>query len=197
CQFETETRIALRPRQVVPLSQTRPLSCTWRSASSVCSSDWNRKSTWLSTTSFSSSAPGGSTIASAKRVAASQQRSTSSTTPERPSERSAAYTANPRARRENSGTQSIWSRTRREPSSWIRYDALTAIAARCDSGWAQRTSPESYGTFSHLCASVVHESASSIPLTRCRSRGETAAQIPKPPSTCTHPPPSPEPPPTS
>ena len=28
CQFETETRIALRPSQVVPLSQTRPLSCT-------------------------------------------------------------------------------------------------------------------------------------------------------------------------
>ena len=37
-------------------------------------------------------------------------RSTSSATPDRPSERSAAYTANPRARRENSGVQSIWSR---------------------------------------------------------------------------------------
>ena len=90
CQFETETRIALRPRQVVPLSQTRLLSCTCRSTSSVCSSDSNRKSTWLSTTSFSSSTPGSSAIASEKRVAASQQRSTSSTTPERPSERSAA-----------------------------------------------------------------------------------------------------------
>ena len=48
------------------------------------------------------------------------------------------------------------------------------------------TIPESYGTFSHLCASVVHESASSTPATRWRKRGETAAQIPKAPSTCSH-----------
>src|ERR671928_237606 len=60
------------------------------------------------------------------------------------------------------------------------------MAARCESGWAQRTMPESYGTFSHLCASVVHESARSRPATRCRSRGETAAQMPNAPSMCSH-----------
>ncbi len=46
--------------------------------------------------------------------------------------------------------------------------------------------PLSYGTFSHLCASVVHESASARPRTRSRYFGETAAHRPKAPSTCSH-----------
>ena len=45
------------------------------------------------------------------------------------------------------------------------------IAARCASGCAQNAIPESYGTFSHLCASVAHESARSTPATRWRKRG--------------------------
>jgi len=60
------------------------------------------------------------------------------------------------------------------------------MAARCDSGWAQNASPESYGTLSHLCASVAHESARSRPATRCRWRGDAAAQRPNAPSTWNH-----------
>ena len=44
--------------------------------------------------------------------------------------------------------------------------------------------PLSYGTLSHLCASVAQESARSAPATRCRRRGLAAAQSPKAPSTC-------------
>src|SRR5919106_4806214 len=57
CQLETETRIALRPSQLVPLSQIRPDSCTRASTSSVRASSSSRKSTWLRTTSFSTSTP--------------------------------------------------------------------------------------------------------------------------------------------
>ena len=46
--------------------------------------------------------------------------------------------------------------------------------------------PQSYGTLSHLCASVAHESASSAPRTRWRRAGLAAAQRPNAPSTCTH-----------
>ena len=48
-----------------------------------------------------------------------------------------------------------------------------------------KTSPESYGTLSHLWASVDHESAAEWPRIRCRSDGTAAAQIPNAPSTWT------------
>jgi hypothetical protein len=41
--------------------------------------------------------------------------------------------------------------------------------------------PESYGTFSHLCASVAHESASATPSVRYRSFGLAAAHSPNAP----------------
>ena len=59
------------------------------------------------------------------------------------------------------------------------------MAARCAAGWAQKTRPESYGTLSHLCASVAQESARSAPATSGRSRGLAAAHSPNAPSTCT------------
>ncbi len=45
--------------------------------------------------------------------------------------------------------------------------------------------PQSYGAFSHLCASVAHESARAAPASRWRSFGLAAAHRPKAPSTCT------------
>src|SRR5581483_2717179 len=184
CQLLTERRIACRSCQTVPLIQASPLSWTRRRISSVRSSVSYRKSTWLSTTSFRTSAPV-AVISCAKRAAWSQQRSIIAAIPERPSERIAAYTANPRARLENSGVQSSWSRGP-PVSAWTRYSAWAPIARRCGSGCAQSTIPESYGTFSHLCASTDQESARSAPATRCANRGLAAAQRPKAPSTCSH-----------
>ncbi len=45
--------------------------------------------------------------------------------------------------------------------------------------------PLSYGTLSHLCASVAHESASSMPRVSRRRLGTAAAHRPNAPSTCT------------
>src|SRR6184192_3608563 len=45
--------------------------------------------------------------------------------------------------------------------------------------------PLSYGTLSHLCASIAHESAAAYPCTRCARCGAAAAQSPNAPSTCT------------
>ena len=71
-QPETESRIAARPSQVVPLIHASPLACTAASAALVVASSAKRKSTWLRTTSFSTSQPGSSAIrsANAPRVAA-------------------------------------------------------------------------------------------------------------------------------
>jgi hypothetical protein len=85
-----ETLIARRPFQLVPLIQTSPPSWTAASTASVISSVSKRKSTWFSTTSFSTSTPSSSPISAAKRRAQAQVRSTSSATPLRPSVRSAA-----------------------------------------------------------------------------------------------------------
>ena len=62
------------------------------------------------------------------------------------------------------------------------------MAALCAAGWATKTSPESYGTFNHLCASVAHESASSMPRVWCLNGALAAAHSPNAPSTCSHPP---------
>ena len=84
-----------------------------------------------------------------------------SATPARPSERSAAYTANAaRAPRE---LRRPVHRVAVAFSSTTRYSATRRIAARCASGSATNASPQSYGTLSHLCASVAHESARSTP----------------------------------
>ena len=48
------------------------------------------------------------------------------------------------------------------------------------SGREQKTSPESYGTCSHLCASVAHESARSTPRVRWRIDGVAAALVDPP-----------------
>ncbi len=63
---------------------------------------------------------------------------------------------------------------------------MTLIAPRCAARSATTASPQSYGTFSHLCASVAHESARSIPATLPRWRGLAAAHRPNAPSTCSH-----------
>src|SRR5207245_2810802 len=110
CQVETPLRIARRPAHSVPHIQASPLACTSASTRSVSPSLAKRKSTWLRTTSLSTSAPS-SRSPSANERAWAQQRSTSAPIPSRPSERIAAYTAKPRARRDDSGFQSIWSRS--------------------------------------------------------------------------------------
>src|SRR6266550_470374 len=45
--------------------------------------------------------------------------------------------------------------------------------------------PLSYGTLSHLCASIAQESAAAKPPMRCARAGAAAAQSPNAPSTCT------------
>ena len=61
-QFETESRIAARPSQVVPLIQASPLAWTAASTRSSSSSSAKRNRTWFSTTSFSTSQPWSSTM---------------------------------------------------------------------------------------------------------------------------------------
>ena len=180
-QLETETRIAARPSHVVPPIHASPLCWTCASTALVVASSPKRNSTWLITTSLRSSQPGSDETAVAKRVARSQQRSTRSATPSRPSERSAAYTVSARARRDDSGVQSAASRPHSPCPS--KYDAFMVMDAMCASGRAQKASPQSYGTLSHLCPSVAHESASATPSTRRRRSGLTAAHSPNAPST--------------
>ena len=56
-QFDTETRISRRPRQVVPPSQQVPSRCTPSMTRSVRASSPKPTSTWLRTTSLTTSAP--------------------------------------------------------------------------------------------------------------------------------------------
>ncbi len=58
-----------------------------------------------------------------------------------------------------------------------------AIDARCAAASRTKTTPASYGTLSHLWASVAQESAPSYPATSGRSRGLAAAHSPNAPST--------------
>lgn len=113
-QLHTEIRISARPRQTVPESQQVPSRCTRAitsrvqasPSSGVADGSSNRTSTWLSTTSFTARTPGAAESVSAKSRACAQHRSISSESPRRPSDRNTAYTAKPRARRENSGVHS-------------------------------------------------------------------------------------------
>ena len=89
---ETEMRIAAPP---VPGRGAHPrlaLACTAEDAAAFASSSSNRKSTWLSTTSFSTSHPGQRGDLLRRRRACAHHRSTSSATPSRPSSRIAAHT---------------------------------------------------------------------------------------------------------
>ena len=65
-------------------------------------------------------------------------------------------------------------------------EAVADMAATKCSSCLQNASPLSYGTFSHLCASVAHESACSTPSARYLSSGQARAHKPNAPSTCTH-----------
>ena len=96
-QFDTDTRIAATPCQVVPPSQQVPSRCTAAitsrvraSAASSSPPAVNRTRTWLRTTSLRISTPGPSASRSAIRRARTQDRSISSARPSRPSDRSAA-----------------------------------------------------------------------------------------------------------
>ena len=110
------------PRHVVAPSQHVPSSCTRRSTSFVSASSPTRTSTWFRTTSFATSNPSSASRRSANRRASEQQRSTRSATPARPSDRSAAHVANPRARRDDSSVKSPPPNVR--PSTWPeRYEA--------------------------------------------------------------------------
>src|SRR5262249_40416971 len=67
-----------------------------------------------------------------------------------------------------------------------RYAALIDIAFANVADSRTIAIPLSWGTLSHLWASVAHESASAMPSTRCFRRGLAAAHRPNAPSTCTH-----------
>ena len=99
CRRASTSRRAGRPRSRarVRASPSDP------SGSSPAAS--NRTSTWLRTTSLRIRTRGPAASRSAIRRASAQPRSIMSTRPERPSERRAASTGKPRARRDDSGTQ--------------------------------------------------------------------------------------------
>ena len=89
------------PCQAVEPIQHWPERCTAAMTRSVvASSSPNRTSTWFKTTSLTTQMPSMAASWAAKRRARPQQRSASSVTPLRPSSRSAAQVANPRARRD-------------------------------------------------------------------------------------------------
>src|SRR5690606_22544907 len=179
--LETEIRIRRRPRHVVPPIQQVPSRWTAAITRSVVASSPKLTSTWLSTTWLHTSNPAAASP-SANRRASAQHRSTRSATPERPSSRRAAHTANPRARRDDSAVKSASAGSPPDPT---RYEAAYDIAAAWTSGREQNAKPQSYGTLSHLCPSHAHESASSTPSTRWRVDGLAAAHSPKAPSTWT------------
>ena len=129
----------------------------------------NRTSTWFRTTSFRIATPGSPRAPPRTAARRAQQRSTRSAMPARPSERSAAQTAKPRARRENSGDPVERSRSPPlgldEVGGGERHRRPVRLRVAHD-----RRCRESYGTLSHLWASVAHESARSTPRARCAQR---------------------------
>ena len=183
CQFETETRIACaRPTRAA--HPDSPPSCTRASTASVCC---RRRS---------GRAPGSARRRSAPRRrgardrSANRARSRSSARParrarsaERAQRRVDRETA--RAARELGHPVDLVAHAR-APSSWIRYDGARPSSRRGATPGARRTtSPESYGTLSHLW-----RPSSTSPRARRRdevaSPGRAAAQSPNAPSTCSH-----------
>ena len=168
----TEIRIAAAP---VPGRARQParavlLDAPDDLARGVSSSSPKRTSTWFSTTSFRTSTPvlrrrGGRRTCERR----SQQRSTSSATPVRPSAR---MRPRPRSRAPGARTPALQSIAR---PGHVGVGLLEVAGADGHRGpvrladGRRRRSPQSYGTFSHLWASVAHESARSTPATRWRS----------------------------
>ena len=143
-QFETEIRSSRSPRHVVAPSQHVPSSCTRRST--PIRERPRRRPARAPGSARRRSPPRTRRArrgASANRRASPQQRSTRSATPDRPSDRSAAHVANPRARRDDSSVKSPPPKAR--PSTWPeRYEAMYAIALDVHLADARRTrSPES------------------------------------------------------
>jgi hypothetical protein len=104
-QLLTEMRTIARSCQRDPDIQVTPSASSASPPDRVRSSSPKLRQTWVKTTSLCTSQPGISRAPSASVRAWRASRSTRSATPERPRLRSAAQTANPRARREDSGTQ--------------------------------------------------------------------------------------------
>ena len=147
-------RMAVRPCQTVPPHQQVP-SC-WIASITRCvfSASPNETRTWLSCTSLSTSYPA-AVNPSAKRAHAGSSVRPSPPGRERPSERSA-------------GPDLDAARPPRHFRRVLHWFALVAprTGKPPDYGSAppadrrhrrQKTSPLSYGTLSHLCASVAHE----------------------------------------
>ena len=177
-QFETEMRIAARPSHVVPLIHASPLRCTASRTARVVSSSANRSSTWFEhdlVQDLAARQPRELVGEACARAGSSARRARRR--PARPSERSAAYTVKPRARRENSGVQSIASRV--ACSSATRYSASSPSRRDAASGCATNASPQSYGTLSHLCASVAQESASLDAVDEVPERGRRRGPEPE------------------
>ena len=181
-QFDTDRRIAERPSQTVPLSHASPPRWTCgeqRIRGRVVS---KRKSTWFRTTSFSDLQPGSAAIAAANCAGASAGASTS------PRRRIARATQrgvdreSPRAARELGRPVHRVACRARSRARGIGRAGSSPLGA--PPGGRQNARPLSYGTLSHLCASVAQESACSAPAVRWRSAGEAAAHRPNAPSTC-------------
>ena len=120
---------------------------------------------------------------SAIAVACSASPSTRSATPERPSERSAAHTGMPRARRDISGTLSSGS-----PCS-VGVDQVAGLHPEGRTHRRRVAHDGDSAVVRHVQRLVRvggPRVGPSTPAVRCRNCGEAAAQSPKAPSTCTH-----------
>lgn len=94
-------------------------------------------------------------------------------------------TFNARDDRDSSGPKlKVGGRSPQQPrSGLVKYAwRLAKVARRWVTSWAS-THPASYGQWSHLWKSNASESASSIPVTRCRRWGSRMTKLPNAPST--------------
>ena len=169
-QLETEMRIARRPCQVVAPIQHVPSACTRGDhgvGDVVVVAEAHQHLVEDDVVEHLDAVRRREQLGEAPRAA----RSSARPAPRRRRARASAAPRRrrtPRARREDSGFQSIASRS---PPRAGRYAALTPSRRGGAGGAATKARPQSYGTLSHLCASVAHESARSTPATRWRERG--------------------------
>ena len=108
-QLHIDTRRTARPCHREPDIHARPSSRTAETSAAVSSSVGSIAHTWVDQTRLTTVTPSIRDSPSAMATALSCSRSTSSATPCRPSERSAAQVANPRARRDHSGVRAVGS----------------------------------------------------------------------------------------
>ena len=165
-QFDTEMRMTCWPCQTAPPAQQVPSACTRaitsrsgdRRRQSSSPSPVNRTSTWFSTTSLSTRMrpawAGGRPCAARGRTSASPSTRTPCAT-ERADQRVERHDARPPRRFGHPVHADRAARPRRARDT-TRERSWPPDAAP---GGRTIAMPESYGTFSHLCASVVHESA--------------------------------------